>query len=65
MEKYIDFPSEKKQEVLDAINQISHSRIVTRLNLNRNGQTTFYRLSINGNEQDIDLYIDELEANLS
>lgn len=65
MEKYIDFPSEKKQEIIDAINQISHSRIVTRLNLNRNGETTFYRLSINGNKQDIDLYIDELEANLS
>lgn len=65
MERYIDFEWELRENVKEAIKQINNPNILTKMNNIREGNIRRFRLSIIGRENEVDFYLQELNAILN
>lgn len=65
MERYIDFEWELRENVKEAVKQINNSNILTKMNNVRDGNIRRFRLSIIGKENEVDFYLQQLNAILN
>ena len=65
MEKYIDFDYQLKEQVRKCVLGINNSRVTARMNTVKENNTPYFRLSIIGNENEVDSYLEEFNSLLT
>jgi Zn-dependent metalloprotease len=62
MEKYIDFDFGLKNQVIECVKNISNSKVITKMNNIRENNTSYFRLTVIGKEEEIDIYLEEFNS---
>ncbi|WP_282079581.1 hypothetical protein [Aquimarina algiphila] len=61
----LEFNFEYKDKVIAAVKKLSTSKIFTQMNNFRDGDTPMFRLKVEGKENDVDFFIQQLNAELN